>query len=250
MSWTAAWVKLQHGLDCSLSYNANLALLLPGSRLPLPSGYALLEITPPQIPTLQDPAPPSSTPGQTLHPIPEEEEATGQTGYAAAAAEAAAQPHESAALSVGCALLMQLAVEEGMTAIPCGSASAGMSFDVLGLSASGSQYHVHIIFCHESCVAFQPFPEQHQHVQKKVLTLKAEREDHAAEWPTASHCHSSVLEQCHAFQFVRCAFNLVLLVRITVPHHCYCALQPHSYTELLYTHRHHSFCMLAHMVKP
>ena len=87
-----------------------------------------MEITPPQVASLQDPNPPSSTLGQTLHPIPEEEEATGQTGYAAAAAEAAAQPDESAALSVGCALLMQLAVEEGMTAHPCDSASAGMPF--------------------------------------------------------------------------------------------------------------------------
>ena len=102
-----------------------MALLCPGSRLPLPSGYPLLEITPPQVATLQDPNPPSPTLGQTLHSIPEEEEATGQIGHAAAAAEAAAQPDESAALSVGCALLMQLAIEKGMTAYPCGSASAG-----------------------------------------------------------------------------------------------------------------------------
>lgn len=83
-----------------------------------------MEITLPQVASLQDPNPPSSTLGQTLHPIPEEEEATGQTGSAAAANES----DESAALSVGCALLMQLAVEECMTAHLCDSASAGMPF--------------------------------------------------------------------------------------------------------------------------
>ena len=86
-----------------------------------------MEITPPQAANPPDPKPPSSTPGQTLHPIPEEEEeATAQQGCSAAAAEAAAQLDESAALSVGCALLMQLAFEEGSAAQQCDSDTTGM----------------------------------------------------------------------------------------------------------------------------
>lgn len=90
-----------------------------------------MDITPPQAAPPQDPNPPSSTLGQALHPIAEEDEATGQTGNAAKAAEAAVQPDESAALSVGCALLMQLAIEESMTVHQCSSVSTGMHFRML-----------------------------------------------------------------------------------------------------------------------
>lgn len=88
-----------------------------------------MEITPPQAATPLDPNPPSTTPSQTLHPIPEEEEeAPAQQGCSAAAAEGAAKLDESAALSVGCALLMQLAVEEEFTAHQCDSGTTGMPF--------------------------------------------------------------------------------------------------------------------------
>ena len=125
-------VKLVSSMNATaICKNAHWALLCPGSRLPLPLGYPLMDIIPPQADPLLDPNPPSSTLGQALHSIPEEDAATGQTEYATAAAEAAVQSDESAALSVGCALLMQLAVEEGMTVHPCGSASTGMRFQML-----------------------------------------------------------------------------------------------------------------------
>ena len=91
-----------------------------------------MEITLPQTCTPPDSNPPSSTLGQTLQPIPEEEEAAGRAGLAAAAVEAAAKPDESAALSVGCALLMQLALEEGLGPRLCASASVGMHLLLFG----------------------------------------------------------------------------------------------------------------------
>ena len=84
-----------------------------------------MEITPPQAAATPDPRPPSSSPAPALQPIPEEDEEEEQCRPAAAAAEADADLDESAALSVGCALLMQLALEEGLTLRPCGSALTG-----------------------------------------------------------------------------------------------------------------------------
>ena len=87
-------------------------LIDAGSRLPLPKGYLLKEIT--QVPSAPQPDPtrPPATPRQGLQPIPEEDEAeAGQAETAAADAEAALQPDESASLFVGCALLMQLALK-------------------------------------------------------------------------------------------------------------------------------------------
>lgn len=97
-----------------------------GSRLPLPLGYPLMEITPPQAAATPDPHPPSSNPGPALQPIPEEDEDEGQCKPAAPAVEADTKLDESAALSVGCALLMQLALEEGSPPRLYGSASTGM----------------------------------------------------------------------------------------------------------------------------
>ncbi|KAL3145854.1 hypothetical protein ABBQ38_015223 [Trebouxia sp. C0009 RCD-2024] len=132
--FSAAWLGLVPAAPASTSAgHAALgplqegdALLQPvGSRLPLPLGYPLMEITPPQAAATPDPHPPSSNPGPALQPIPEEDEDEGQCKPAAPAVEADTKLDESAALSVGCALLMQLALEEGSPPRLYGSASTG-----------------------------------------------------------------------------------------------------------------------------
>ena len=110
---SASCLELLHDLQlhmwscCCVLYGA---LIDAGSRLPLPMGYLLKEIT--QVPSAPQPDPtrPPATPRQGLQPIPEEVEAEAET--AAASAEASAPPDESASLSLGCALLMQLGLEQ------------------------------------------------------------------------------------------------------------------------------------------
>lgn len=98
-----------------------------GSRLPLPDGYRLMEIThPTQAPPTTTPAPAGVKATQPLEPIPEEDEAQAEQGSSPeAAAEAADRADDSAALSVGCALLLQLGLEETLAADDFDDASTG-----------------------------------------------------------------------------------------------------------------------------
>ncbi|KAL3155979.1 hypothetical protein ABBQ32_012970 [Trebouxia sp. C0010 RCD-2024] len=132
--FSAAWLGLVPAAPASTSaahapcgppQEADALLQPVGSRLPLPLAYPLMEIAPPQAATTPGPHPPSSNPGPALQPIPEEDEEEGQCEPAAPAAEADTQLDASAALSVGCALLMQLALEEGSPPCLYGSASTG-----------------------------------------------------------------------------------------------------------------------------
>ncbi|KAA6423692.1 MAG: hypothetical protein FRX49_06263 [Trebouxia sp. A1-2] len=98
------------------------------SRLPLPDGYRLMEIThPTQAPPTTTPAPAGVKATQPLEPIPEEDEAQAEQGSSPeAAAEAADRADDSAALSVGCALLLQLGLEETLAADDFDDASTGV----------------------------------------------------------------------------------------------------------------------------
>lgn len=98
-----------------------------GSRLPLPDGYRLIEIThPTQAPPTTTPAPAGVKSIQHLDPILEEGEAQAEQGSCPeAAAEAADKPDDSAALSVGCALLLQLGLEETSASDHFNDASTG-----------------------------------------------------------------------------------------------------------------------------
>ncbi|DBA80705.1 TPA: hypothetical protein ACH3X1_007944 [Trebouxia sp. C0004] len=90
-------------------------LLRPaGSRLPLPGGYCLMEIThPTQAPPITALVPAGVKSNQPLDPIPEEGEAQAEQGSnTKAAAEAADRADDLAALTVSCALLLQLGLEE------------------------------------------------------------------------------------------------------------------------------------------
>ena len=81
-----------------------------GSRLPLPQGFHLMEIVNPCQPSRSANPTSSAKTSQTLEPIPEEEEAQAQqgTGPEAAVEAVSNRRDDSAALSVGCALLLEL----------------------------------------------------------------------------------------------------------------------------------------------
>ena len=105
----------------------NSEVVSAGSRLPLPDGYHLNEIThPTQAPPTTTPAPAGVKSKQPLDPIPEEDEAQAEQGSSPeAAAEAADMADDSAALSVGCALLLQLGLEETSASDNLDDASTG-----------------------------------------------------------------------------------------------------------------------------
>ncbi len=106
----------------------NSEVVSAGSRLPLPDGYHLIEIThPTQTRPTTTPAPPAGAKShQPLDPIPEEDEAQAEQGSSPeAAAEAADMADDSAALSVGCALLLQLGLEETSASDNLDDASTG-----------------------------------------------------------------------------------------------------------------------------
>ncbi len=86
-----------------------------------------MEIThPTQAPPATTPAPAGVKSTQPLDPIPEEDEAQAQqSADPEAAAEAADSADDSAALSVGCALLLQLGLEETSASDSCDDASTG-----------------------------------------------------------------------------------------------------------------------------
>ena len=99
-----------------------------GSRLPLPDSYHLIEIThPTQTRPTTTPAPPAGVrSNQPLDPIPEEGEAQAEQGSSPEdAAEPANRADDSAALSVGCALLLQLGLEETSASDDLNDASTG-----------------------------------------------------------------------------------------------------------------------------
>ncbi|KAL0037871.1 hypothetical protein WJX79_003110 [Trebouxia sp. C0005] len=116
------------GARGALHQTGPLLLQPSGSRLPLPDGYRLMEIThPTQAPPTTTPAPAGVKATQPLEPIPEEDEAQAEQGSSPeAAAEAADRADDSAALSVGCALLLQLGLEETLAADDFDDASTGV----------------------------------------------------------------------------------------------------------------------------
>ena len=127
-----------------------------GSRLPLPDGYCLIEIThPTQAPPTTTPAPAGISSIQPLDPILEEGEAQAERGSSPeAAAEAADKPDDSAALSVGCALLLQLGLEE---------TSASESFNDASTGAASVKLLLSFLYCcvtlpsrEQSGCCFQP----------------------------------------------------------------------------------------------
>jgi hypothetical protein len=108
----------------------NSEAISAGSRLPLPDGYLLMEIThPTPPPPTTTPAPSGVKSNHPLDPIPEEDEAQAEQGSSPkAATEAADTADDSAALSVGCALLLQLGLEETSALDNFDDASTGAAF--------------------------------------------------------------------------------------------------------------------------
>ena len=99
-----------------------------------------MEIThPTQAPPTTTPAPAGVKSSQLLDPIPEEDEAQAEQGSSPeAAAEAADKLEDSAALSVGCALLLQLGLEE---------TSASDSYDDALTGAASAKVMLWFLYC-------------------------------------------------------------------------------------------------------
>ena len=133
---------LEHKVLSLLVWLFNSKAASAGSRLPLPDGYRLIEIThPTQAPPTTTPAPAGVKSIQHLDPILEEGEAQAEQG---SSPEAADKPDDSAALSVGCALLLQLGLEE---------TSASDHFNDASTGAACVKVLLSFLYCCVSCSA-------------------------------------------------------------------------------------------------